>query len=139
MKINTNSWHYRFAKRMHRTPSSNLCNYFWQVAGPILLISIFTIAWISLVVSLVVAFGFWGVVFRVLIGLAFTLVAVIIFAGIGLLAEEVWERWDEQRPKKPKKTKSYKEKQPNIFFAWLKAKKDKVCPIIEFEQHDWEK
>jgi len=37
--------------------------------------------------------------------------------------------WRERSLKKPQV-----KKEPSIFWLWFKAKKEKVCPLVKFEQ-----
>lgn len=103
MKISKDSWHYRLVWKFgDRSPRTNLCLYFWQVVGNVLK---------------VIVLGVIGVVFFPIWGPA---------VGISLL-------YDLYRQKHPRKMREPPEpKGPSLIYLWVKAKKDRVCPKIEF-------
>ena len=53
------------------------------------------------------------------------------------LADTAWDDFKYKRAEKKREADDKpKEKKPNIFIEFIKAKKEKVCPIIEFEDED---
>lgn len=113
MKLSRSSWHYQLLRRTgyydwHFT-QANLCWYFWQVMATLFIIFL-----------------------AVLLSPLWIPVVGLIFLGCwwyGKWEDKEMERrkaagltWNEPWPKKP-----------SLIRAWFKAKKDKVCPIIEWE------
>lgn len=148
MIVDVNSWHYKMAKEWVGDldyPSNNLCGYFWEVvAGILKTISIaiaFSFIMLSLgfiVVSPLVAlfnmfFGFLdaesGVYEAVHMATVFILIAGPYFVvdWLGKRASSLPASFNRKRV--PKETP----KKPNLLFEYLKAKKQKICPIIEFK------
>ncbi len=145
MKVNKNSWHYRLLTGEifgiqgvnYWNVSSSLCLYFWQVVFVLLLKGValfFLIPFVInalLIMPLVSTLGVitTGVMLQrdtgltiLVIELIVIICCVITWAGSSLytslkdktdLAEGV-------------------EKEPNLFVEYIKAKKNKLCPIIEF-------
>lgn len=152
MKVSRNSWHYRlyryffnlwsvsfnddpwegikYALRIRKSHYTNprptsLCSYFWSVVGVTLLVPVWLL-------------------FLLIIGLAIVLFAVLAAwwllpvlkikeknrEEIERLENELYAgeiSWDEYwRRKRQLETKT-----PNLFLSFLKAKKDKVCPLIK--------
>ena len=139
MNISKTSWHYKvvantFCFMDYWWPSQSLCIYFWQV----ILRLVFGLALGLLIVSplvtiltyvtdtlesshfLVQFYSFLGFVMGMLY-LIGALVGIIL-----LLCEGV--AWVSR--KFPKKHKEPKE--PSLLIAYIKAKKDRVCPMITF-------
>lgn len=136
IKINKNSWHYRFVKwgvedgRMPR----GLCEYTRTL--------MFACAMACLAVVLV-CFGFW---FMFVNPVQFWLVHFDVIqpqiagdVGVAIAAHCIWLvmacicgvlKYIDCRGKRPSKYKA--PKQPSIIMAYIKAKKEKVCPNIEF-------
>lgn len=156
MKLSVRSWHYRLLNYMWGESPSNLCKYFWALVGTIGTI------WFTFPIKQLIKYilehqiklpsvadgykqateyiliflGFMGYITLVIIQ-PFLILAVtggvgaligIVFC-IGLLV--VWIQ--ELLPKKKKKMMKPKLKQPNLIMEFVKAKKSKVCPILEFE------
>ncbi len=131
MNIKKTSWHYRAIVKFGFTPSKSLCMYFWQIP----LIGLFFVfafaAGLALAFSTAHAFA---VPIALLMGSKTSLgaeinsglVAVVFFwwVLVGMIA------YDVCKVKFPrKKTK----KKPSIITEYVKAKKQKICPIIEFK------
>lgn len=117
MKVSKKSWHYRLLHQtMEGCPEfeyNNLCSYFWAVVST-LIVKIPIIIFLALI--LVVTSPIWGVVC-----LGFYLYdrrdrRLRKSAGLN-----PWQDWPEP------------EKEPSLLRAWLRAKKEKVCPMIEYE------
>lgn len=149
MKVNKNSWHYKLLTGdifgiqgvNSWNVSSSLCLYFWQVVfmllwkgvalfflTPFVINSLLILPLASifgLITTGVIVQGDTGLTVLVM-ELIVIIVFVIVWAGLSLytflkdktdLAEVV-------------------EKEPNLFVEYLKAKKNKLCPIIEFVEED---
>lgn len=71
----------------------------------------------------------WGQYILVLLGLP---VALAIFIGVAIGIYYLI-KWIKSLIPKRKEPEEKPEKKPNLVFAYLKAKKDKICPAIEWE------
>ena len=133
----------------HRWNNLNLCTFVqrlvWLTVGKLLLWS----ALAALVVGALYCMGFvpyWCIRYgfpvehppaRFLLGIGAWIVAVI----IGAVALKEWisasfwwhmrqeRKWQKRRDES--REKSAEKRQPSIAWAWLKAKKQKVCPLIK--------
>lgn len=138
MKINKKSWHYKLIRSIMNEPEyyyQTICKYFWALVGSIL-------AWIGiLLVIAILSTGFVYVAFIVPLaspGLFETFWSMVLWTFMGYnaikIARGVKEYYSDnfffttiyERPRK-------KEQKPNIVAEWLKAKKAKICPFIDFE------
>ena len=117
MKVNRKSWHYRLLDQtMNGRPESeynNLCSYFWALVFTLVL----KLPVVGCFILFVIATSpIWGLV----------CLGVYLYdrrdrrlrksAGLN-----PWQEWPEP------------EKEPSLLRAWLRAKKEKVCPVIEYE------
>jgi hypothetical protein len=106
MKISKQSWHYRFlALPPDFKPPGNLCPYFWLVVFKA-----------SVVYPLAGAFLAIGA-------------PIYFFTQVvptWLVKKYPWLSNDYQSTKPPKP--------PGLVAAWIKSKKDHVCPTIEFTE-----
>jgi hypothetical protein len=83
----------------------------------------------------IINIGLWATLFW-----AGVIVAVVgLFIGLFLLI--MWfldNRVPQSRPVREsrpyRQPKAPREPRPSLFLMWIKAKKDKVCPIVEFEE-----
>lgn len=146
MKVSTQSWHYRLADSISDqiSPSKNLCVYFWQVIWGFILWFILLPIFVTLVGGLIL-FGIPSVIGKFTMDL-FEFIPkgsdwIVFFwsLGVGYLAllimfllMGVFVYYKEIV--KPSRTKIVKE--DNLFVAYVKAKKRKICPIIEFTGDD---
>lgn len=142
MKISKDSWHYKAltqklllidGKSKYQV-SKSLCGYFWQMVWRIASVfGIYAFAlsplvfWATLLLEipdqgfLHVALTFFGVFascFYAFFGIAWVCV-VLLENVINPLVDKLSLR-------------RHGDKQPNIFTEYVKAKKDKVCPVLEF-------
>lgn len=163
MNINKSSWHFKLLDKMdfrvarqlkYEDSNVTLCQYFWNVVGAIL--KGLSIGWIiaflvlgslfiasSIITGLVIFFGAnWlpvveyrgfmfanhgvGLLLSVLIGVSFIWQTAIDQVKAGLIVPN-WMKSSKQvvTPKK--------EVKPNILFEYVKAKKNKFCPIVKLE------
>lgn len=106
-----------------------------ETISVIIVLSVITVPFvlIGLLLTLPYAFiifplTFWG---SILLGLEFVkLISIINWPSISLPSISINL---PKREKKIKPPKPVKIKRPNVFIEWLKAKHDKICPYIEFE------
>lgn len=108
MKISTKSWHMRLARFLQPSyKPRNLCQHFWMIVG------------------------------MTLFGLVAGAAVIVCLPGIaaGALLYGIWEggKWlrnkllkRESRPPKP----------PGLLVSYLKAKKEKFCPLTELEDEE---
>lgn len=158
MKVNKNSWHYKLMDywdykviyRLRCGFNVTLCQYFWNVVGAILqsvgfaaMIVVAIALFLALVFGIVIApinyllTAYFGVP-ELMEGLG--VVSIFIFwVFLPLIAgcEEYLRGnikgipdWMRLAPKEIVK----KEKKPNLAWEYIKAKKRKVCPLIQLEK-----
>jgi len=142
IEINKNSWHGRLTRYVfgyfHIQDTPSICPYFWSVVCAILVVPFY---WVTQQMH-------WRMGVRVLVGLS----VVWMFIGIGFAPEltlfiGLWlvgmfvviqivtwcvNAYLEKYPyvEKDEPTKPTKKPQESLLSAWLKARKDKVCPKI---------
>ena len=125
MKISKNSWHYRLINLFDIDHSYDLCSYFWQVIGSIFLLAILVLISASVVFcsfSIIGHFFIDGLMdYAVAGGILWICSLTIILIG------EMQER------KAKEEISNFKPENPSILVKWLKAKKEKICPILKFE------
>lgn len=128
MIVNTNSWHFKLNGRwwgIWEHDSSNLCKYFWETVLSVLITALI----VSVICFVIGMWGYliWNVPFYnkimgvIIIAWFFSIVFVPIFAIKGfrkLVGEDVAIPI------------------PSLFAEYVKAKKNKYCPIIEFRNID---
>lgn len=131
MKINTKSWHYRFLKSLDTSIPNSLCPYFWKV--------VFTIAWITGSILLLTAF-FTSIGARIFEGIGFALDNMVLYWSLAAVVGTVTATsaivlvvavifgfvWAKENFKPP-----YKEEP--LIITFVKNKKSKICPHLEFE------
>lgn len=138
LTIRADSWHLRLWRWAHESKTAtpkNLCRYFWFL---FLVITLPTIAAIALLIGaallLWVIFHHWETS-----ALVFAAMAGLVLLGV---ATYYLQKWAE-RNRKAKRRRLEAEgqwppppKEPNIIVSWLKAKKQKVCPLIAVKEAD---
>lgn len=146
MKISKDSWHYKMLTNrfMFLTGwygfniSRSLCLYFWQVVFRFLSgVSVALAATGPIVLGLDIATGFiqtigglglqtflntWAAlgIFTGLMAIAYAILIVLAFVAEGV------DTISQRIPSREKK------KEPSLLVSYVKAKKDKVCPVLEF-------
>lgn len=150
MQINTNSWHYKLVT-MNGAESAprSLCPYFWKGVWHTFLLAFAAFA---------VCFAGWGVGVDVATwmfaqcGVALSSVAAIIpglivgwlmlaaiFGTIFLIGYGIYKVISRRKERKEaaeweaRKNGTYVPPQPNIVIAFIKARKEKFCPTLEFK------
>jgi hypothetical protein len=138
MIINRNSWHYRFLEFMAFRPKPSLCPYVRQ-----LVVSMLMMAMLSF-------FAFW-IINAMLSAMAWVVAGLIHgFVGAETLAVAgiplwcigagyvgcIWldKLYDRRRTRKDelRHAEGYVVKEPNLFWSYIKAIHNKVCPSIDF-------
>lgn len=134
MKIRTDSWHYKLYERSYSqlqfpAQNTNLCKYFWRVIGGTLYV-----AFLATVLGAIL--GGIGFLFYKYTLVSFT-VAGCIAAIIGLIflylyvAERLYDRAKLKRSQP-----GYQEPEPGFLRSYVRAKKEKVCPLITFVEEE---
>lgn len=127
MDIRRSAWHFKFftmgfdsgydgEKASSRYSRYNLCSYFWRVVAGMLKVVCIVLVLLAIVVGAGSALYHYPLVFA---GLALAVTA-------GVNAPRIFRRGSKQaqEPKEPK--------EPGLLRSYIQAKKDKVCPLIEF-------
>lgn len=143
MKVNVNSWHFRTVCRMNFTPSRSLCVYFWQVVWSTFMLYLVFPAILLVILICGVAFmpipvgdfllWIFGADVNIeglnsyLLRLGIGYIGIILVVGFWILCAYLKEKRSE---------KVASEKQDSILTSYIKAKKSKICPIIEFTDGD---
>lgn len=137
MILSRNSWHFKLASsiftgtmiRAEMSGKISLCSYFWLVvfAGLLNLAAI-----VGLLIGLTCIFSIMVVapITWLVAGLAGPQAAIAAAIWSGIVISAVWPyitRWWHTRKRSEPRTP----KQPNILVEYIKAKKSKVCPIME--------
>lgn len=142
MKISKDSWHYKFLTKdfwfvdgtWYGNVSNSLCGYFWQVVFksiehtiknfilPTAVVGVVAVAPLLQLVLWAVT-GYWDLdtfgAFMVVAEVFLALVFSIIFGGFWL-----YEKIKYSEVEMPEEV--------NIFTEYVKAKHEKVCPVLEF-------
>lgn len=134
MKVSKDSWHYKVWRFTCSPPykmSDNLCAYVQRIVlvAPLLVCMIIIFVAVVIAAILVMTPIFLLVL---LVGLALGKrpdgkIRDLIADGVVPVQDAFWKR-KEKVERKPAK--------PNIFWEYLKAKKAKVCPIIQFVDNE---
>ncbi len=121
MIIKRTSWHYRLLHWTwgERHPSS-ICLYFWAVFWSIALIAaLVSIAAFFAVILTSPLWQFWWTPWNDRLVVAGSVIDIIVLSSIGI---HFFKKMKSGSPAK----------EPTLVGAWIRAKKDKVCPLIEF-------
>lgn len=161
MKIDKNSWHFKLLDyfdcnityKLSRGYNVTLCQYFWNVVGA--LIRGFALGFAFLFIGLFSCAAIWAVILMPINYLFISYFGVEVFEdngyfGLGMLVV-FWmviptivgcgDYVDGRMKLFPKwmklssvNTKPRAEKKPSLIVEYLKAKKSKICPLIELEK-----
>lgn len=160
MKIKRTSWHAKFYKAIYVTDTlpTNLCPYFWKlvlavITLPITSVSFFgkcyrfadRFSWLAITIFIEHVVFAIGLCFSLMFGLVpikglFTFHDFLIANGMGIVGVAgialimfTWCKVAEYNDRRMAKVKAPKVKQPNVLVEFVKAKKNKHCPMIEWE------
>jgi hypothetical protein len=130
LRFSRRSWHYwlysrnLFFIRGYRTGAKNLCAYFWSIVG----IVVGNLLLIAVLLALLIYLGVTISAHLVILLYALGIIvgAVVFFGGVWLVGGW-WDNWAEKRRGRAKV-----ERRPNLLFEYVKAKKKKYCPLIEW-------
>ena len=120
MKIKRSSWHYKISLLggWERT-QDNLCCYFWRLVGKLA----FMFCVFALVSSLLYL---W---FSNPLVISNTILLLFLICCVALPSLAIW--YLREKIGKPLEI-PYKIPRENILFEFIKAKKRKICPLIEY-------
>lgn len=136
-KISENSWHFRLLKRVYPKKTkeflyfkrTGLCEYFWAV---VIHSAIFVVG-LAVQLLMIGMFGYVMVVLPILYfvtgeeaGLAIMILEAIVATTGVVIAGVLYYMSNIKEKQKPK--------QDSLFVAYIKAKKEKFCPMVEFEK-----
>ena len=122
MKINKNSWHYKYARLIRQGPMpETLCGYVTGTFGLTLLVLFLVFLFFTLTIAPIMVFGFDYEPLRALGEGGLIMDFMMLFWGVIFLVIYLYNKCTENN---------------NIFFEYLRAKKDKVCPLIEYEDKE---
>lgn len=141
MEIDSNSWHARVYQKYGKNDQPNLCQYFWRVIlgaplawafsfnystyRPFINLFLLLILLCTLVAAVVSGMAWWYGPLMVFGGTAL----FGGFLGLVVLSQEIEWRLKERRdPRIPEKKKD------SLLKSYIFAKKNKVCPYIEFTE-----
>ena len=150
MNISRNSWHYRLADFMldfaNKSPSNSLCVYFWQVVlAPFAIMAVvFALLMAAVVLLIALLYGVGTMFNDLLAGIHILPVTFKQLPGIfnyravitSLLIDAsiiLWCTYKVRKNSRPKSEKIDEQKEQNFVFAFIKAKKQKICPFINFK------
>lgn len=137
LRISVKSWHYSYMNLMQMSPwrSKSLCGYFWRLmftlALPVAAAAIVVLL-CAVLYFLATSIGDWGPIAAQVVGILAVMIGI--FAGTIFTCEKC-KQWRIARlnriPVAPPSLTTWE-----LFRAWLKAKKDKVCPPIVFTDQE---
>ena len=141
MNIAKNSWHYKLCNMVFNYPSKSLCIYFWQIPYS----AVVVVVWcIIILASMLCVAGAGLYILAMPVQLAVSTVSIFDTFMLGTASLALWccvfkglndhfedKPWNVVLIKKRVKDKPA-EKKESLVRAYLKAKKDKICPTIEF-------
>lgn len=155
MIINENSWHFKIYAAFNSTwnRQKTLCAYFWKTLIPVLAVSIIVFAILAAVVIIgqeiltkfFVFSSLWTLV-PASIGVGILIVAVMAFIATGLVIGPSWllDKYNDrkyykeieliaQNQERIKNGLEPIERKKSLIGEYLKARKEKVCPTLEYK------
>jgi hypothetical protein len=127
MRVSRSSWHYRWWNWVNdhpANPPTNLCRYFWGIVLPAL-----TMLGLALLALVGLGYGiYWTFIRYTLATLAVVALGSAAFLVFwGSTKVETWWKNRPTRTRRPPKPA----KEPGLVRSYLRAKKQRVCPLIE--------
>ena len=131
MQINTKSWHYRIQDFLDFYQPNNLCGYCWMVLWSLFVLVVLLPLVIVVGGAIVTSpFWVWATPFFELSLVSFIIGATEVVVLLIILRSIILDRWDDERYAGTRAELVIRE--PSLFGAWIRAKHDKVCPILNF-------
>lgn len=153
MKVSKNSWHYKLATSCNTVVAYrltceypvSLCQYFWSVVGGTCLWTVMGLIGLLCAWGLLTPFATffvaitgddYGIGFLKMSAEVGSIILPILWMVIPMMVGcGMWREGDiELCPKWMKiniRPRVKKDKQPSLIVEWVKAKKAKVCPLVE--------
>lgn len=140
MKLDRTTWYYVLNDavfgRGYSEANANLCEYFWGTLlafVAIIPVSVYRVIplpeiknlWAYVGAGIFIAFTLFISTINPIIGILYFVINILVVGGAVACFN-----WDINRQKKPKAPKQHR---PNLALSFLKAKKGKYCPRIEWE------
>ena len=123
MKVKRSSWHYKLGLLGDTEPyNDNLCRYFWRLVGRLAIFLVF------LFLALYVPFFVGYLVYLFCVGPFISNVIMASFVVLSIALSTMVIKVFRKKLGKPIGTFG----ENNIVVEYIKAKKRKVCPIIEY-------
>lgn len=156
MKISTNTWHYKMNEyvydMLNKNISNSLCGYFWQTVFAPIIVFIFTV--LGLLAIIILSWGAFylvGALFsQLLVWInvlpeSFTLLKNVFnwrFIPMSILfdvlvvgvfySKHKYSSYKERKIEEAKEKGIQIDSKPLLVVEYIKAKKRKICPLIEF-------
>lgn len=142
MKFSKNSWHYKLNRWMYDETFNNtsLCPYFWLTVLSVLITPVVFVwktmgnTWHDRVFFMCKCIFFCFaviVIFALLVGgILVTIFVLGMYYGLIVFVDKA-KNWEEKKNKN--KIPIEKSKQPSILVGYIKSKKQKICPKLEWE------
>lgn len=136
MEISKSSWHYRLINSTIGKPSNSLCLYFWSLIISLLmriLVAFIFVTWVLMMLITIspILIGYNDeYLFLYILGILPWVVTLLI------LGDYLHEKFPQVREKHflKKNRREQLEKEPHIVVEYVKAIKNKVCPILDFKE-----
>ncbi|UYD59231.1 hypothetical protein HPMBJEAJ_00116 [Aeromonas phage avDM6] len=136
MNIKTSSWHYRFVNSFFDSVPRSLCPYFWKVVWGLMIVT-------GIILLLLMASFSIGVSILEFFAVNIGLIAMIASPFVGILAIVIviavmvfiaisWEIMKSKLRNKKWSNKNLHEKKPSLVGSYIKARKEKICPTLNF-------
>jgi len=131
MRVKINSWHYKLICFADFGIPNNLCAYFWKVVFSALFLVamaifvLFLAATATIAVTSFIWVWFFGIEYEIGI---FAMI-MYCFVGFFILHSKSYPQrgiWAVEIVGRREST------EPNLLIEWIRAKKQKICPMIEF-------
>jgi len=123
MEIKNDSWHcwlYEAGHGGHAPEKTNLCRYFWRVVAGASFVAGICAIYTAAIVGV-------GVMFYL-----HTFFMFAVLGGIAALLGGIYLYWRfEERAWKRTRVPGYQEPEPGLLRSYLRAKKEKVCPLVK--------
>ena len=155
MIINENSWHYKIYAAFNSTWNrpKTLCAYFWKTLIPVLAVSIIGFAILAaamiigheILIKFFIFSSLWTLV-PASIGVGILIVAVMAFIAVGAVIGPSWllDKYNDrkyykeieliaQNQERIKNGLEPIERKKSLIGEYLKARKEKVCPTLEYK------
>ncbi|URY13780.1 hypothetical protein [Shigella phage ESh27] len=155
MIINENSWHFKIYAAFNSTWNrpKTLCAYFWKTLIPVLAVSIIGFAILAAVIIIgheiltkfFVFSSLWTLV-PASIGVGILIVAVMALISVGLIIGPSWllDKYNDrkyykeieliaQNQERIKNGLEPIERKKSLIGEYLKSRKEKVCPTLEYK------